>query len=120
MDHFEVKVGKVDKPTRLATVKRLGLMEIGQILVVSENLYQKRRAMEVVTPGFQGANDGEEFAVTDVVVVFGGGERLREVRARMPVTVGVGLEEDGAGCIFRCVGSNGEGCGEVREVENGF
>ena len=29
MDHFKVKVGKVNKPTRLAAVKRLGLSEIG-------------------------------------------------------------------------------------------
>ena len=38
----------------------------------------------------------------------------------MPVTVGVGLEEDSAGRIFRCVGSNGKRGGEVREVENRF
>ena len=44
--------------------------------MVGEDLYQERGTMEVVMPGFQGANDGEEFAVIDVVVVFGGGERL--------------------------------------------
>ena len=38
----------------------------------------------------------------------------------MPITVGVGLEEDSAGHIFRRLGSNGERGGEVREVENGF
>ena len=29
MDHFEVKVSEVNKPTRLVAVKRLGLSEIG-------------------------------------------------------------------------------------------
>ena len=38
----------------------------------------------------------------------------------MPVAVGVGLEENGAGCIFGCVSGNGEGGGEVREAEDGF
>ena len=38
----------------------------------------------------------------------------------MPVAVGVGLEEDGTGCIFGCIGGNGEGGGEIREVEDGF
>ena len=38
----------------------------------------------------------------------------------MPVTVGVGLEEDGAGRVFGCVGGDGEGGGEIGEVEDGF
>ena len=38
----------------------------------------------------------------------------------MPVAVRVSLEEDSAGRMFRCIGSNGERGGEVGEVENGF
>ena len=38
----------------------------------------------------------------------------------MPVAVGVGLEEDGARCMFGSVRGDGEGSGEVREVEDGF
>ena len=38
----------------------------------------------------------------------------------MPVTVGVGLEEDGAGRVFGCVSGDGEGGGEIGEVEDGF
>ena len=38
----------------------------------------------------------------------------------MPVTVGVGLEEDSAGCMFRRIGGNSKRGGEIREVENGF
>ena len=70
MDHFEVKVGEVDEPLCLSAIERLGLAEVGKVFVVCENLYQKRRAVEVVTPGFQGANDREEFSVIDVVVLF--------------------------------------------------
>ena len=76
MDHFEVKVSEVDEPTRLTAVKRLGLAEIGKILVVSKDLYGEWRAMKIMAPGFQGADDGEEFAVVNIVISFGRGERL--------------------------------------------
>ena len=38
----------------------------------------------------------------------------------MPVAIGVGLEENGARCIFGCVSGNGKGGREVREAEDGF
>ena len=88
--------------------------------MVGEDLYWKGEAMEVVAPRFQGADDGEEFAVVDVVVALSGGEGLQEVGARVPVTVGVGLEENSTGHVFRRISGNGERGGEIREVENGF
>ena len=98
----------------------MGLMEIGKVLVVGEDLYGERRAMEIVAPRFQGANDGEEFVVIDIIVSFGGGEGLRQVGAGVPIAVGVGLEEDSARRVFRGVCGNSERGGEVGEVENGF
>ena len=77
VDHFQVKVGKGNKPARLTAVERLGLTEIGQILVVSENLHRKGGAVEVVAPRLQGANDGKEFSVINVVVAFRRGKGLR-------------------------------------------
>jgi len=38
----------------------------------------------------------------------------------MPVSIGVGLEEDSTGCMFGGISGNGKGCREVREVENWF
>ena len=76
MDHFEVKVSEVNEPARLAAVKCLGLTEIGQVLVVGEDLYWKGGAVEIVVPRLQGANNSEEFAVVDVVIALGGGEEL--------------------------------------------
>ena len=58
MDHLQVEVIKVYEPACLAVVKRLGLSTVGKILMVSEDLYWKRGAMEIVAPEFQGANDG--------------------------------------------------------------
>ena len=120
VDHFEVKISKVDKPTRLATVKRLGLTEIGQVLVVGKDLYGKGGTMEIVAPRFQGANDGEEFTVIDIIVSFGGGEGLGEIGTRVPVTVGISLEEDGTRRVFRSVRGNSKGSGEVGKVKDGL
>ena len=55
----------------------MGLAEIGEVFVVREDLYRERGAVEVVAPGFQGANDGEKLAIIDIVISFGGGEGLR-------------------------------------------
>ena len=76
MDHLEVKVGEVDEPLCLSAIEQLGLAEVGKVFVVCENLYRERRAVEVVTPGFQGADDREEFLIIDVVVSFSRRERL--------------------------------------------
>ena len=57
MDHFKVEVGKVNEPACLSVVECLGLAKVGKVLVIGENLHWERRAMEVVAPGFQGADD---------------------------------------------------------------
>ena len=58
-------------------VKRLGLAKVGKIFVVGEDLYGEGGAMEIVAPRFQGANDGEEFTIIDIIVPFSRGEGLR-------------------------------------------
>ena len=68
MDHFQIKVGKVNKPTGLSTIEVLGGMEVGEVFMVSEDLYRERGFMKVVSPGFQGTNDSKEFSVVDVIV----------------------------------------------------
>ena len=70
MDHLEVKVSEVNEPSCLLAIERLGLAEVGEVLVVCENLYRERRAVEIVMPGLQGADDRKEFSVIDVVVSF--------------------------------------------------
>ena len=58
MDNFQVKVSQVEEPSSLVSVQFLSLMEICQVLVVGEHLYQERRIIKVVSPGFQGLDDG--------------------------------------------------------------
>ena len=104
----------------MVAVERLGLAEISKVLVVGEDLYGKGGAVEIVAPGFQGANNGEKFPVVNVVISFSGGEGLQEVRAGMPIAVGVGLKEDGTRHMFGGVRGDGKGDGEVGEVKDRF
>ena len=50
MDHFEIKVGEVNQPLCLPAVECLGLAEIREVLVISEDLNWKGRTVEVVSP----------------------------------------------------------------------
>ena len=74
MDHSEVEVGKVNEPVCLLAIEVLGGMEVGEVFMVSEDLDWERGSMEVVSPRFQGADNGEEISVIDVVVSFCWGE----------------------------------------------
>ena len=76
VDHFEVKVCQVNEPTRLSAIERLGLSEVGEVLMVSEDLYREQGAVEVMAPGLQGVNDSKEFAIIDIVVTLGRREGL--------------------------------------------
>ena len=120
VDHFQVKVSKVDEPARLAAIERLGLVEIGKVLVVSEDLHWEGGAMKIVAPGFQGTDNSKEFSVVDIVVPLSRGEGLREVGAWVPIAIGVSLEEDGARRMLRGIRGDRKGGREVGEVEDGF
>ena len=57
VDHLEVKVSKVNKPACLAAIERLRLSEVGEVLVISEDLHRKGGAVKVMAPGFKGTDD---------------------------------------------------------------
>ena len=92
MDDFEVKISEVEQPSCLATIEVLCLIEVRQVLVVSEDLDREGGSVEIVSPGLQSMDDCEEFLVVDVIVPFSQDKRLGEVGAGVPVTVWVGLE----------------------------
>ena len=72
MDHFQVEVRKVDEPASLSVVESLGLVEVGEVFVIGEDLHREGGAVKVVVPGFQGTNDCKEFMVIDIIVSFCG------------------------------------------------
>ena len=49
-------------------VEMLGRTEEGEILMVGEDLDWERRAMEVMSPSFEGVDDGKEFVIIDVII----------------------------------------------------
>jgi len=104
----------------LLAVQGLGLSEVDKVFMVNEDLNWEGGAMEVVLPRFEGANDGKEFSVIDVIVSFSLRERLGEIGVGMPISIRVGLKEDSIRCMFRCVSSNGKGCREIWEMKNWF
>ena len=73
----------------LAVVEFLGLMEVCQVFVVSENLDRKQGALEIMLPGPETMDDSKEFSVIDVVVSFHTREQLEEVGIGIPVPIGV-------------------------------
>ena len=86
--------------------------------MISEDLDREGRPGEVLSPCLKGVEDGEEFSVIDVVVLFGGGERLREVGAWVPLTIWISLEEYGSRGELRGIGGYGKGGIGVRELEH--
>ena len=55
--------------------------------MVGKNFYRKRGSLEIMFPCFQASYDCKEFPVIDVVVSFGRGEGLQEVRAGVPLSI---------------------------------
>ena len=55
--------------------------------MISENLDGEGGTMEVVSPGFEGMDDCQEFSIIDIVILFCWREGLREVRARVPFAI---------------------------------
>ena len=74
VDHFQIKVSEVDEPAGLSVIEDLGGTEVGEVFVVSEDLYGEGGSMEVVSSGLQGTDDSKEFPVIDVIVLFCRGE----------------------------------------------
>ena len=59
--------------------------------MIGKNLDWEGGAVEVVTPCFESANNSEEFAIINVIVLFCWRERLGEIGARMPVSINISL-----------------------------
>ena len=72
----------------------LRLAEISQILVIGEKGDGVFSLLEVVSPVIEGVDDGEQFAIIDIVILFCRGKGLGEICARVEVTIFIMLHED--------------------------
>ena len=55
--------------------------------MIGEESYWVTHALEIVAPMIQGVDNSKEFSIIDVVITLGCGECLREICARMKVTI---------------------------------
>ena len=88
--------------------------------MIGKDLNRKGRALGVMVPGAETMDDGKEFSIIDVMISFCEGEQLGEVRTGVPVSIGVGFQEDTSEGMLDSVSGNGEGTREVREVKDGL
>ena len=84
-------------PSSLSARQALGLFEVSQVLVVSENSDQVGGASEILAPFCQGMYDCEELSIIYVIVLLGGGEGLREVGTGVKVAIRILLHEHAPG-----------------------
>ena len=70
MDQLEVKVGQVQRPVSLVTVKFLSCHEVLQVLVVCPDLYQMSGSLQEMSLLFQCVDNSKHLLVMDLIVLF--------------------------------------------------
>lgn len=80
----EVVVCKLREPVSLSTVQLRGLLEVLQVLVISEDLDNMLRSQEILTPLFQRMHDGQQLLVIDLIVAFCHGHSFGKIGDRAP------------------------------------
>ena len=70
----KVELGEVLQPAGLMAGQDLGAGEVLQVLVVSDHINWRGRALEVMSPVLEGHNDGQQLLVMGVVVQLRGGQ----------------------------------------------
>jgi len=104
MDH-KVETGKVFVPSCLSCVRIL-VIEIMQILVISDHIDQKSRAFEVMSPSFESFKNREEFFVMHIIVEFKSRKSPGVESNRVQFTIGSHDGKDSGECIFRGISLN--------------
>ena len=98
----EVELGEVFGPASLPASEEFGGGEVGEVLVIRDNIDWRGGALKEVAPGFESFEDSKEFLVMDVVIPLGFGE-------------GAGMESNGVDFTVINDGENG-GEGVVRSI----
>ena len=75
----------------MAARKFLLSTEVSEVVVVGPDFKRVRSTFKVVSEEFEGADDGKEFFVVDVVVLFCGNEGVGIEGDRVPAVEFVGL-----------------------------
>ena len=74
----KIKVLKEKGPANLSSREFVRVLEIGQVLVVSEDRDRVRSSLQVLLPFHKSEDDSKKFAVVDVVVALSQREGFRK------------------------------------------
>ena len=102
----------------MSPIEFLCCSEVGEVLVIRDNIDWRGGALKEVAPGFESFEDSKEFLVMDVVVAFGFCHRLGAIGDRVPETIRVFLGDHATGSIAGCVNFNTSGERRVPDGEN--
>ena len=81
-----VKILKKEGPATLVMRELVRVLEIGQVLMVSEDGDRMWGVLQVLFPFIQSEDDGKKLLIIDIVVLFHCREGLGEVHAGMKVS----------------------------------
>ena len=73
---MKVKILEEHHPANLATRKFLGLAEVSQVFVISEQSDGMSSSLQIMAPVFESMNDGEQFPIINVIISLSGRECL--------------------------------------------
>lgn len=93
----------------------VGLAEISQTFVISEEGDRMLHALEVVLPMVKCMDDSKQFMVVNIVVAFSRSESPREVSTGVKISVVISLHEDSPTSKEGGIGHDSEGATGIRE-----
>jgi hypothetical protein len=111
----ERKLGEKEGPAGLTTGKFLFGAEILEVAMVGPNFKRFGVAFEVVAKGLKGTDNGKEFFIVNVIILFGIDQGLRVISDWVPTVKKVRLFKDCANGKITSVGDKTERTGTVRE-----
>ena len=86
--------------------------------MIGDDSDRMRSSLDVLFPFVQCEDDGKEFPIIDVVVLFRRNKSLGEIGAGMGITIEIILEENSSSSKEGSVGHDGEGACNVRDAKD--
>jgi hypothetical protein len=114
----EVEFGKEQGPACLVARELLFGVEVDEVIVVCPDFKGFGVAFKIAAEGFEGMNNGKEFFIMNIVILFSGEEGLGEVSDRAPAIKKVRLFENSTHGKVACISDEAEGTHAVGEHED--
>jgi hypothetical protein len=118
VDDREIELGEEERPACLSMRYLLLGAEIGEVVMVGPDFEWLRMSFEVVAEVFKGADDGKEFFIVDIVVLFGWQHGFGVKGNRVPAIKGVWLFQDGSKGKVAGVSDDAKWQGWVQEAQD--